>query len=206
MTLQKLAFVLSMGLTTYGQTQVDLGSQANSQAKRIDFTGAAATLPAKMGSALPVVCQPGELFFKCNAPAGSNLYGCTAANTWTGQGGGVVQDISSLNVTYVGAQTLTIGTGCTVQKPCNVRFGNTVSSFQNTATVTLSGAGTGQAFIYVSSSGVLTVGHMLAVACSGGCAAQTGISSFPADSIPLYRWTATAVRGIQRAGWISVRS
>ncbi|MEP6962955.1 MAG: hypothetical protein ABI995_12820, partial [Acidobacteriota bacterium] len=177
-----------MGLAAYGQTQVDLSSQE----KKIDFTMAAATLPVKLGSVLPASCKPGELFFKINATAGSNLYGCAGANNWVAQGAGVVQETSSLNVVYIGAQTLIIGAGCTPQKPCNVRLGNTVYSLQDTATVTLSGVGTGQAFIYVSSTGALTVGHTLAVVCSAGCVAQSGISSFPADSIPLYRWTATS--------------
>lgn len=34
----------------------------------------------------PATCQIGSLYFKSNATAGSNIYGCTAANTWTAQG------------------------------------------------------------------------------------------------------------------------
>jgi len=35
------------------------------------------------GTSLPSTCQIGQLFFKTDATAGSNIYGCTAANTWT---------------------------------------------------------------------------------------------------------------------------
>jgi hypothetical protein len=47
-------------------------------------------LPVKLGSSLPAICTQGDLFFVTVAPAGSNLYGCTAGNTWSvlGSGGG----------------------------------------------------------------------------------------------------------------------
>jgi len=35
------------------------------------------------GTSLPSTCQIGQLFFKTDVTAGSNIYGCTAANTWT---------------------------------------------------------------------------------------------------------------------------
>lgn len=45
--------------------------------------GAASTIPAKVGAALPAACAVGEQFFKSDAVAGQNLHLCTAANTWT---------------------------------------------------------------------------------------------------------------------------
>lgn len=47
--------------------------------------------PAKMGAALPAACGTGEFFYLTVAAAGTNLYLCTASNTWTvgtGSGGG----------------------------------------------------------------------------------------------------------------------
>jgi hypothetical protein len=67
-----------------GQTQVDLRTQT----KSVDFTAAPSTRPVKTGTTLPAVCTTGDLFFKTNAPAGSNLYACVAANTWVLQSGG----------------------------------------------------------------------------------------------------------------------
>jgi hypothetical protein len=71
------------GLTAAAQTQIDLRTQA----KNVDFTAATSTKPFKTGTVLPPVCAVGEMFFKTDAPAGASLYGCTAANTWSVQGG-----------------------------------------------------------------------------------------------------------------------
>jgi len=62
----------------HGQTQVDQPKQA-----RIT----SATTPFLTGADLPGVCSIGQTFFKTTAAAGTNIYACTAANTWTVQGG-----------------------------------------------------------------------------------------------------------------------
>ncbi len=61
------------------QTQVDLRTQS----KSVDFSAAASTKPFQTGTVLPTSCAIGATFFNSAAPAGHNLYGCTAANTWT---------------------------------------------------------------------------------------------------------------------------
>src|SRR5579872_2487626 len=74
-----------LSLTLFGlpaihaQTQVDLRTQS----KSIDFSSAASTKPSQTGTSLPVTCSVGATFFHTAAPAGHNLYGCTAPNTWT---------------------------------------------------------------------------------------------------------------------------
>ena len=78
-----LSLLLAAGLAN-AQTQVDLRSQS----KNIDLSGAAATRPVKTGTFLPSNCSVGELFFRIDASPGGNLYGCTAANTWSQLGGG----------------------------------------------------------------------------------------------------------------------
>lgn len=40
------------------------------------------------GTTAPATCVVGQLFFDTDATAGSNLFGCTASNTWTALGGG----------------------------------------------------------------------------------------------------------------------
>src|SRR5579875_1006604 len=67
----------------YGQTLINLGTQG----RNVDFSNAPSTRPEKTGTALPATCNPGELFFNTAAPAGQNLYGCSAANTWGLLGG-----------------------------------------------------------------------------------------------------------------------
>ena len=106
-----------------------------------------------------------------------------------GAGGGGSQ-LNVLGVSFGNAQTLTIAAGCTSSSPCNVKFGNTVYSFASSSTVTLS-SGTGTAYIYVTSSGTLTVGSSLGLSCTAGCTAVGGISSFPANVVPLFTWSAT---------------
>jgi hypothetical protein len=174
-----------------GQTQVDLRTES----KSVDFSSATATKPAKLGTALPGGCATGEFFFNSAAPPGQNLYLCTSANTWSLQstGGGVTTalQLTDFVVTLASPTTLSIGAFCTATNRCNARFGSVVYSILNSATATLS-AGTGTAFIYIASSGQFTVGHNLTVTCSSGCVAQSGITAFPSDSIPLFTWTATS--------------
>src|SRR3954454_21836304 len=67
----------------YSQTQVDIRAQG----RNFDFSGANSTKPLKTGTALPAQCNMGEMFFKTDAPAGQNVYGCTAANTWLAEAG-----------------------------------------------------------------------------------------------------------------------
>ena len=68
------------------QTQINLRTQSTD----VNFTLAPSTAPVKVGTTLPGTCLVGELFYDSDAPAGQNLFGCTATNTWTleGDGGG----------------------------------------------------------------------------------------------------------------------
>jgi hypothetical protein len=74
---------IAIALASYGQTttQINLATQG----KNIDFTAAPFTRPVKTGTGLPATCSTGDLFFKVDAPAGQNLYACTAVNTWVQQ-------------------------------------------------------------------------------------------------------------------------
>jgi len=76
--------LLSVMSLSLAQTRVDLKTQA----KNVDFSQASMTRPTRTGTTLPATCSLGELFFKTDAPAGQNLYACTAANTWTQLAGG----------------------------------------------------------------------------------------------------------------------
>lgn len=79
-----LCLLLAMSaLDAQAQTQVDLKTQS----KGIDFSGASLTRPARTGTQLPTTCAIGELFFNTAAQPGTNVYGCTATNTWSAQSG-----------------------------------------------------------------------------------------------------------------------
>lgn len=174
----------------YGQlTQLDLRMQS----RDVDFSGASATKPFKAGTGLPSSCGQGEMYYRLDASAGMNVYGCTASNSWTLEQGppaaSMASQLGDLAVTMTSATVLTIGGGCSTSTPCNVRFGALVYSFSSGATVTIS-AGTGLALIYVSSAGALTVGHNVTATCNGGCVAQSGVTAFPIDAVPLFTWSA----------------
>jgi hypothetical protein len=68
--------------SAFAQTKVDLRTQSRS----VDFSTAPSTKPIAMGTALPSTCSAGQLFYLSNAAPGSNLYSCTATNTWTQSG------------------------------------------------------------------------------------------------------------------------
>lgn len=60
---------------------------AGAQLASAQFYPVIATAITK-GTTLPAKCGIGQVFFKTNATAGSNIFGCTSANTWTLEGGG----------------------------------------------------------------------------------------------------------------------
>jgi hypothetical protein len=192
--IQKVLLVLVAVGTLHAQTtQLDLRYQS----RDVDFSTANATKPFKSGTTFPSVCAVGEMFFKTDGPAGANLYGCTALNSWTlestssgGTGASMASQLGDLAVTRTSSTVLTIGTNCSPTTPCNVRYGSLVYSFVASATATIT-AGTGTAYVYISSAGALTVGHNLTLNCSS-CTAAGSVTSFPADSMPLWTWTATS--------------
>jgi hypothetical protein len=178
--------------SVYGQlTQLDLRLQT----RDVDFSGASATKPFKSGTGLPSSCGQGEMYYRLDAAAGMNVYGCTTSNSWTLEQGppaaSMASQLGDFGVTMTSATVLSIGANCSTSTPCNVRFGALVYSFGGGATVSIT-AGSGLAFIYVSSSGVLTVGHNVTANCSSGCVAQSGVTAFPADAVPLFTWSATS--------------
>lgn len=61
-------------------------------------TGASSTAPNKSGTSLPGTCTVGQTYFKTDATAGQNHYGCTASNTWSVLGAGDVSSNTSTSV------------------------------------------------------------------------------------------------------------
>jgi hypothetical protein len=75
----QLVSLLWLVSSIHGQNLVDIRTQT----KDVNFSGAASTIPAKSGTALPATCNPGEMFFNTANSPGQNLYTCAPANTWT---------------------------------------------------------------------------------------------------------------------------
>src|ERR1700679_2104961 len=185
---------------TFAQTQINLPGQS----RDVDFSSAPSTKPAQTGNVLPSTCSSGAVFVSLSNLPGQNVYVCTSSNVWSLQGGGAGGG-SSPNVLTVSAAAniMTIGGNCSAPTPCNVRVGSVVYAFINGMTATIS-AGAGTAYVYVSSSGVLTVGHSMTVTCLGGCVAQSGITGFPQDSYPISVWTASG--GTWSTGGLDARA
>lgn len=106
----------------------------------------------------------------------------------SGGGGGAtsLSGLTDLQVSRTSSTVLNIAAG-------NGKVGSSTSIF-SAATGTLSGSSaSGTVYVYVTSGGVLTMGHNAAwtLTCSG-CTTATGISAFPADSLPLATWTVTS--------------
>jgi hypothetical protein len=106
-------------------------------------------------------------------------------------GAGMASQLGDLGLVLTSSTVLTAGLNCSNTTPCNARLGNTVYSVTNSSTITLS-AGSGTLYLYVDASGALAAGHNLTVTCSGVCGAVSGVTAFPAGSIPLFTWTATS--------------
>ena len=188
------------------QTQVDLGKQSND----VDFSQAASTRPLKSGATLPSTCAVGQMFYLTSAVAGTNLYGCTAANTWMpeGSGGGSVQSASQLTdlqPVRTSSTVLTIGQNCSASAPCNVALNGTTYKFASPMTITNAAISPLTALGYVSdgsdgqSAGTFVVANNAAsgLTCSGGCVVLNNVSSFPVSAgvVTEFAWTATGTNG-----------
>ncbi|MGA3044952.1 MAG: hypothetical protein ABSF54_29600, partial [Bryobacteraceae bacterium] len=121
----------------------------------VDFSGGAHTLPAKAGpgAGKPPACTVGEQYFATDAAAGQNVFGCTAANTWTleggGSGGGAVSSIfgrtgaitaasGDYNLSQIAGGALS-STGGTIYNSAGT--GNTQVVIQNSSSQAANGAG-----------------------------------------------------------------
>ena len=114
-------------------TTVNLGTQS----RNADFSNLSFTRPVTVGTSLPATCQVGQLFFNSSATAGANLFGCTAGNTWTLQGGGSSSGTSS------GGGTAT-GSGTALFSPNSLSFSpQIVGTTTPSQAIVLSNSGTG---------------------------------------------------------------
>jgi hypothetical protein len=177
MSMKLVILSLAAGLLS-GQTALDLRTQT----RNVDFSGAVATKPSKVGTTLPVTCSIGETFFKTTAVSGQNLYGCTATNSWSLLGGGASSfaDIQDCKVTANGASI-------TIAAPCGIRAGTAIRSLGANAVASLSGTVvSGSVFVYWDSMGRLVADENTSatLGCNQFCINGT-VGGFPWGSTPL---------------------
>ena len=151
------------------QTLVDLRTQS----KSIDFSAAASTKPFPTGTALPATCSVGATYFNTAAPAGQNLYGCTATNTWTLLGSSLLFGGGAVSSGDC-AQFNSAGRIVDAGGPCGAPNAVTMTSAFTAAGSLLVSAGPGR--LGVASSCTNTGGTL---ACPGGFA---GSVTWPAGS------------------------
>src|SRR5579859_3315936 len=88
------------------------------QGKNPNFSAMPGTYPATTGTTLPATCGVGQMYFKTNAPAGSNIYLCTSTNIWNP----IAVTPLAFSMTISG-NTEILGASCTTNTPCIVDNG-----------------------------------------------------------------------------------
>jgi hypothetical protein len=69
----------------FAQSTINLATQG----RNADFSSFPSTRTVTVGNNIPATCIIGQLFFNSTSAAGSNLYGCTAPNSWIQLGGNI---------------------------------------------------------------------------------------------------------------------
>jgi hypothetical protein len=149
----------------------------------------------KFGTTLPATCWTGDIFFKTDATAGSNLYACVALNTWVVQGGSTVVNGGDATGFAETRTSNTVMTTSLIAGTVNVKFGTVVQSIGAGGTVTLgtsSCSGGGLAWQSVTPSGVLEIDantnvNLANVTVSGFVKGSNTATGTPNGNFPLYR-------------------
>ncbi|MFL6351672.1 MAG: hypothetical protein ACJ74Z_07455 [Bryobacteraceae bacterium] len=195
-----------------GQTSAGTSVDLRGQGRNPDFSKFVFTRPMTVGAVLPASCQLGQFYFNSAASAGANVFACTAPNAWTLESGsGASNGAGAIMAAQLGDfaavlanGTLSVGVGCSVTNPCNARLGNTVYNFRTSAVVTPAGSSSGLVLLYIDGAGNLTAGSTVPLTCQQ-CVYASGVTSFPANSIPLFTWTLTS-GGFDAAGATDFRA
>lgn len=196
---------LWMAMPLWGQTLVDLRSQS----KNVDFSAASSTRPTQTGTILPAVCQTGALFYKLDATAGQNLYGCTAPNLWTlessgssGGGSGTSNQAQlDCGVTRTAGNILTLFPGASSVNVCTIATNAAVYTRIAPETITIaSGTLTVRAYLSDGSdsnpAGSIVVCNSAAsgISVSAGLRLNNSCAAFPSTggTYLIFSWVASS--------------
>ena len=193
---------LTLAIPLCAQTKVDLRGQS----KNVDFSAAPSTRPTQTGTVLPAVCQVGALFYKLDAAAGQNLYGCTAINTWTlesgGSSGGGTSNQASLDcgVTRTSGTILTVFPNASSANLCTIATNSAVYTRIAPETITISsGTLTVRTYLSDGSDGNTAGSLVVCNSAAGGVSVSAGLRlinscvSFPATggTYQIFSWAAS---------------
>jgi hypothetical protein len=196
---------LPLTIPLCGQTKVDLRGQS----KNVDFSTAPSTRPTQTGTVLPALCQAGALFYKLDAAAGQNLYGCTATNSWTlqggaggGGGGGTSnQALLDCGVTRTSGSVLTVFAGANSTNLCIIATNSVVYTRIAPETITISsGTLTVRSYLSDGSDGNAAGSLVVCNTAAGGISVSAGLllrnscGSFPptGGTYQIFSWAASA--------------
>ena len=128
------ATVMASGALAQTQTTaINLATQSRNP----DFSSFPFTRPTSVGTTLPTTCQVGQLFFKTSAVPGTNLYGCTAPNSWTTLVSGSIPTAqATLTAASLSFASQTAGTTSAAR---NITLTNTGTSYLTLSGIALAG-------------------------------------------------------------------
>lgn len=174
-----LLLMIAFSIVVFGQTQ------------------ASRFIPLK-GTTAPATCTVGELFYDTDAPAGSNLYACTAANTWTLQAGGSGTELTAAATSgadntilrSVGDSRAMEGTGCTISDTHQISCTGGVAAAGTTAgAVTLNEASAnGSNFVAWKAPDSVTADQTLLLPGAANAANQALRFGSPSSNISTGSW------------------
>lgn len=167
-----------------GQTLVDVRTQT----KNVDFSGAASTIPARSGSALPSSCKLGEMFFNTTNTPGQNLYTCAPANTWTelGNSGSPGSGLTAPSTTTVGNVpqfSNAVGTGLSGGLSVVTSLGTPGSDSSIPTEKSIRSAISTAGTVFTNLTGGTNTSASLLIG-SGASLAATGTGAISATSVP----------------------
>jgi hypothetical protein len=104
--------LLAVLIPVFGQTPTTL--DLSTQSRNVDFSNFRFTRPLTTGSSLPPTCQIGQLFFNTAVAAGTNVFSCTAQDTWTAVGSGSNYTLPQATATTLGGVTISSNSGLNI--------------------------------------------------------------------------------------------
>ncbi len=205
-----------LAVTLAAQTPMARQGATNTFSGSNTFTGVvdagdATSFKLKRGTTLPATCTVGQVFFKTDATAGQNFYGCSSTDTWTVQG--PVTTLPTLdpleylraapNVSSYTLEGHALPEAYAPDYQWSQTPGGSISIGTNTITLTpcplgVSGSQTLQ-YVYLSNgTGTAEAALITGGSCTSG--ASSGTLAFTAANTHTGAWTiATASAGIREA-------
>ena len=202
---------LAVAVSALAQTAINGGRMVSGT---WDASNAVSSKPAKTGSSLPAACGIGEQFFLTTAPAGSNLYLCAAANTWSPAS---APQAGNFPRAAVSGSTLNFFGACTTPgAPCVIPKGGGLFDLVSSTNSLAAPSGNGTVYVYWSASGpVIGTPNGVSIIGTGGgplaISSTQGVTNFYTAGMPIPTaliakcdyaggaWTASSLNNYQPA-------